>query len=242
MKILSLSLTAFALSGFAFLANADELFELPNGEPPNHLVPTEGFDQRSIDHLSRGGSIQATMIICPSYGGEAVFELVVKIAPEVLKKYHDLLALIPNSEKTFYIRSAVAKKSLRSNPLPLIEQHELEVSVRLASSIQRAWGNMLMLTRYPEKAYIGNDGLTIQFGASAGNLGFLRGEIWSPELGLPAEIAAFGEKLMEIATKEAPLEKAQEDELVAKLDEFTTRAEKERKAIAGSSAKKLQKK
>ena len=73
---------------------------------------------------------------------------------------------------------------------------------------------------------MGLDGITYEFGVFVRGLGFLRGEIWTPDSGLPAKIAELGGKLQSIASEGKPLTSKQEKELLKELSEFERLATK----------------
>jgi len=94
-----------------------------------------------------------------------------------------------------------------------------EISLELAVAIQRAWGKMLLQTRYPSHASGGVDGVCYEFSVWVRGMGDIYGQTWSPENGLPAEMVSLGESLIGLASDK----KVPEQPLIAKLKAFEDR-------------------
>lgn len=97
-----------------------------------------------------------------------------------------------------------------------VTRTDREISLVFAVAIQRAWGKMLLQTRYPSHASDGLDGVRYEFSVWIRGMGDLYGQTWSPETGLPAEMVSLGEALSAFATNP----KSTEQNLIARLKAF----------------------
>jgi len=221
----------FALLCVTSTLHCQDFLEAEHGSQPNHLVPVSpdysDYRKRVADHLLVTPAEHGLMIGWTSFSGEfaiAVYERDFKL---VLEKHGELFVLVPVSGKSFFITYTQAKESLwysmpenndqKKEKKVEVERRDLEISPRLAVAIQRAWGRTLIRTRYPEKAYRGLDGITYEFGVFVRFLGFLRGEIWTPDRGLPAKMAELGGRLRDFARSAKPITPEQEEKLIEDL-------------------------
>jgi hypothetical protein len=75
-----------------------------------------------------------------------------------------------------------------------VERRRITIPEDFAKAVQEAWLNTLQLTRYTEDQRTGLDGTTLEFWCDG-----LFGQTWSPETGLPAQLADLGRKLGTLA-------------------------------------------
>lgn len=214
--------------------NAAEFFEAEHGAQPNHLTPIDppdNYDRRIAEHLFLTSGRFGRFIARPSFGAQSCVSVHAVISDEAKKKHGGWWA-VPDDEKKYFITITRASESLWYSMAENNDEMETkkvkvtrvdrEISLELAVAIQRAWGKMLQHTKYPAKASMGLDGITYQFSVWVRGLGYLHGETWTPDGGLPAEIASIGNHLGEFAsTKEA-----KEQALIERLRAFEAKIPK----------------
>lgn len=215
-------------------ASAAGFFEAEHGAQPNHLTPIDppdDYDRRIAEHLFLTSGRFGRFISRPSFGAETCVSVHAEISDEALKKHGGWWA-VPDDEKKYFITVTRASESLwysmaenndeKKTKKVKVTRVDREISLELAVAIQRAWGRMLQQTKYPAKASMGVDGITYQFSVWVRGLGDLYGETWTPDGGLPAEIASLGNELNGYAsTKEA-----KEQPLIERLKAFEAKIPK----------------
>jgi hypothetical protein len=219
---------------------AEGFLEAEDGLPPNHLEPVgpdfDSYRKKIAKKLLLTPADHGLMICRPSFTGESAISVYEKISDEVLAKHDNIAVLVPNEEKSFFITYTKAKESLWFSMAEInqekkekeveVQRKDLEISSSLAMAIQRAWGRMLIRTKYPEKSYRGLDGTTYEFAVFVRGLGYLQGETWEPGAALPSKIQGLGVKLRQVAAEGKPLTKKQEEELIKELSDFERLANK----------------
>ena len=111
-----------------------------------------------------------------------------------------------------------------------VKHYKMEISQRLAIGIQRAWGEMLLKTRYPSSSPLNGTGEnTIEFGAFVHGLGFLSGGTHSPRWGVTKRMFELGSQLQAIVKTGADITPDGEDKLVSDLKELEESARKSKK-------------
>ncbi len=80
-------------------------------------------------------------------------------------------------------------------PTEDVSRHQVVVTRDFAMKIRDAWLGVLKLTKHPHKPSLGIDGITFLFYCHCNFVG----EIWTPRIGLPAELFELGRKLGEVA-------------------------------------------
>jgi hypothetical protein len=104
---------------------------------------------------------------------------------------------------------------------------EVSISASLAAAVQRAWAVMLLKTRYPTNRYLGGDGWETEFSVSVQGAGLIHGRAWSPVKGLPKDLMDLGFALTDYCKTPEAQRTKKSDALIARLDEFATRAAKD---------------
>ena len=214
---------------------ADEFLEAEyGGSDPNHLEPVDAHSSAYRENLAKcllvTSSELGLMITLPSFEPESAVAIYGTGATTT-----SLPSLDPDPkpedipEDKFFVTSTKAKQRIPGTVIPddakiEVVRHDLQISKQLAVAIQRAWARMLLRTKYPETSYAGLDGERYEFGLFVRGIGDLKGEIWSPSKGLPAEIVALGKKLETFAEAEKPLSVEGEAELIKELKAFEARA------------------
>ncbi len=199
------------------------------GAQPDHLVPIKPF----IDKYSQ--LIANKLLVTPGDYGRMVF-LPPFRAEYALSVYGDHNAendiLKPRS---FYITLTRATKSIwgsmpENNPEKKQQDFEVEridvtIDKVFAVAIQRAWAKMLLRTHYPNKAYEGFDGYTVQFSVFVLNEGDIYGEIGTPDHGLPKKLVDLGVALAEFCNLSVDQRRSKEREIEVELTAFVKEIE-----------------
>jgi len=248
MKRISINLTVLFYAAVPGLGL--DFLEGERRAKPNHLVPVFSafpeYQKRIADHLLVTSSSHGLMISRPSFRGESAIAIYAKISEDVLAKHENSEVLVPDSEKSFFITYTQAKESLwysmpkrneeKRESKVEIQRHDLQISPSIALAIQRAWGRMLVQTRKPKRSYMGLDGATYEFGVFVRDRGFLRGQTWSPDSGLPAIMVELGEKLRQLAREGKSFTLEQEKGLLKELSEFESLTAKPKQVIEHQGA------
>lgn len=214
----------------------DEFFDAEFGPQPNHLEPIDSHSSAYRKNISKyllvTSSELGVMITLPSFEPESAVAIYGTGSTTTGLPSLDLNPKPENiSEDKFFITSTKAKQripeTVTADDVKIeVVRHDLQISKQLAVAIQRAWARMLLRTKYPEASYVGLDGERYEFGLFVRGLGDLKGGIWSPSKGLPAEIVALGKKLRTFAESEKPLSIEGEAGLIEELKAFEVRATK----------------
>lgn len=217
------------------LVQASTFYEADDGGSPTHLTPVgqrdPAYEKRLRQHLFVSDGSLARLLVRPSFSPESSLAVDVRIPEELVRKYGDR-RLVPDHEQQYFITVSEARDSLwysmASNTddgrerVVEVERSERRISLELAIAIQRAWGRMLQLTRYPAHVSIGLDGTTYQFFTWVRGLGHLQGQTWSPDEGFPAEMVALAQSLRDFTVDQV----GNEAELIARLQDFESRLPK----------------
>ena len=214
----------------SFSAQADDFFKAEYGEQPDHLTPMDyppdAYDQKIIEHLFLTSGRLGRFISRPSFGVESCVSVYEKF-PEASEGHEN--TPIQNGDRTFFITTTQAVESIwhamrhdnkenHENSIT-VTRTDREISLSLATAIQRAWGRMLQHTKYPAKVSLGMDGTTYQFSVWAQGFGDLNGETWSPDKGLTAEMVEIGKALADFSGYKM----ATEEMLITRLKEFESK-------------------
>lgn len=216
-------------------ANAEEFFVAEAGEFPNHLTPVDfwqdSYDLRIAKHLFLTDRRFGLFLTKPSFGAESCVSVHDVIGEEVEKR-HGGWWEVPDDEKTYFITVTQASESLwysmaennqgQKDKKVEVERFDREISLELAIAIQRVWAQMLLLTKYPSKSAVGNDGATYQFSVWVQGLGDLNGQTWSPKEGLLSDFVSLGNRLEKFVREED----SKEDALKEKLRAFEAKIPK----------------
>jgi hypothetical protein len=100
---------------------------------------------------------------------------------------------------------------------------EIPIDAQLATSVEKAWTNVLLKTRYPPGPYLGLDGWQVEFSVFVRRIGTLYGQLWSPSKGVTKELMDLGfalSKYVEASEQERVLMRSK---LMQRLDEIGTR-------------------
>jgi len=167
----------------------------------------------------------------PSFGAEICVSIHAEISDEAKNKNGGWWA-VPDDKKKYFITVTRASESLwysmaenndeKKTKKVKVTRVDREISLEFAVAIQRAWGKMLQHTKYPAKASMGLDGVTYQFSVWVRGLGYINGETWTPDGGLPAKIASLGNDLAGFASTKG----AKEHPLIEKLKAFEAKIPK----------------
>lgn len=212
--------------------NAAGFYEVPFGRQPGHLTPIDyppdDYDQRIASHLFVTDGRLGRMVIRPSFSQESCLSVHEQTSPDIQKKHGGGLSVSEN-KKRYFITVTRASDSLYDSMAEnnddkkvrkvQVTRIDREINLELAVAIQRAWGKMLMQTRYPSRASGGVDGVCYVFSVWVRGMGDLYGQTWSPEKSLPAEMVSLGESLMDFASDK----KTPEQPLIKKLKAFEDR-------------------
>lgn len=76
-------------------------------------------------------------------------------------------------------------------------QIDIPIDSDFSTTVQRAFANVLLKSRYPRNEYMGADGWTVEFSVWITGLGGVYGQAWSPTKGLPKELMDIGFALAE---------------------------------------------
>ena len=232
----------FWITALPFLVVADEFYEVnksvgDNGIPyPDHLIPVapnvlpwqRKYQRRIEDHLFQVHADIAQYVVRPSFGPESCLTIRSEIPKDVEEKFGKFSS-IARKKKKYFLTVTRASESLwysmaenndeKKTRSVKISRIDREISLEFAGVIQRAWGRMLHNTRYPAAVtaqIYGKDGSTYEFSARVSGVGDLRGETWSPQGGLTAEIVSLGDKILGFASKKED----QEEPLLKLLRDF----------------------
>jgi hypothetical protein len=237
LRITSVVLCAVLL--FSRVSARGEFYEVPNGKAPSHLVPPDGgsteykreIEQRLFQERAqknkRKVSPLAIMLKLPSFEPEASLILNEEISHADATK-SDASHLLPGAKKRYVLTVSRAKSSIwgelqrnsgKRKKEVQVERIDREISRELAIAIQRVWAKALHLTRYPSHRSSGLDGTKYVFTVWVHGFGFMEGETWSPEKGLPRELVDMGKSLM-IFVEEDSQTKSTEKSLIEKLRRF----------------------
>ena len=193
-------------------AQATSLYEAEEFVAPNYLTPLRhGSDAGALLLVTEGELAQ--FLILSSFEPDRAIA-VDEIIPKTVRKKYPHWQLVPLHERQYIITATEAKGPLKEGVE--LSRIERQIGHELAVAIQRTWARMLLLTRYPTGSWRGLDGATYRFSTFVRGMGRLEGEIWSPDTGLPAEMVALGEALMEFTVHGVGTEEA----LVARLQAF----------------------
>ena len=233
-----------AICLLAYTVCATEFYEAEHGLPPNHLEPigpqTSQYDRRLAENLCVTDGRFGQMVVRPSFGPEQCFSVHAQIAKEAIEK-HGGWWMVPDEEKTYWITLTIAEESLyhsmqgrneaQTNSTATITRIDKQISLPLALLIQRVWGATLHNTRYPAKAHLGLDGTTYQFSVWVRNLGYLYGETWSPEHGLPRKLVDAGLSIITLV-KAQPSTADAETKLIEQLSQIEKNIQKSEQSSA----------
>lgn len=202
---LLLALTALPIQAATFY-EAEELVK------PTYLSPVRSSSAADGTLLVTKGKI-ATLKVFPSF--EASWAIAIdETIPEAARSKYPHWQLVPLHERLYSITATVAPDEPKeSSQTP---RWERQISHELAVAIQRAWARMLLLTRYPAGVSRGLDGTLYRFSTFVRGMGVLEGETWSPDEGLPAEMAGLGKSIRDLAVNQS----GSEEELIARLQAF----------------------
>lgn len=177
---------------------------------PNYLEPIRAYDDTGYDEAvfkSLIGDAPASlwMIERPSFSREyaVILRREVEYDPNdtrpaplrrVAREQWFVVYATPKEMIWRYKRVDSYQLVLDIEPTKDVETQCIPVTREFAQTVEKAWWNVLQLTRTHEGYYRGLDGTTLQFGC-----GYLSGETWSPKTGLPAMLADLGRKLGTLA-------------------------------------------
>lgn len=153
---------------------------------PKYLAPVNPNDrayEQAIEKLLDGRQGRGTMIYTESPYAEGDFVISVwgkdRSDRDVDHPLNNFLTLIKVSP---------------GKPGEAIRKAEIEtpIDAHLATSIEKAWANVLLKTRYPQGPYLGLDGWQAEFSVFVRRMGTLYGQLWSPSEGLTKELMDVG--------------------------------------------------
>jgi hypothetical protein len=207
---------------------ADPLEIETGGQQPNHLVPirphSDAYAKLLAEKLLLTSGEYGRMVFRPSFSGEFAVSV---YGEDETKNY-------PREPRVFRITLTKAKESIwnsifdkddrRKRPVE-ITRTDVTIDRTFAVAIQRAWGTMLLKTRYPAKAYRGYDGYTAEFSVWVRNAGDLFGEIWAPDHGLPKELVELGHSLASFCEAPPNQRPAKQQSIQQQLADFTRKAQ-----------------
>ncbi len=201
---------------------------------PNHLTPVgprihpryREYWNRFEDHLFQTDADIAQYVVRPSFGPESCVSIWSEV-PKDAEEEFGLFAYVPKERKKYYITVTRVSESLwysiaknnddRKTRSVETSRVDREISLELAVAIQWAWGRLLHHTRYPATALVdGKDGCTYEFSSWVSGIGNVRGETWSPQGGLTAEIVSLGDEISVFASEK----EASEEPLLKLLEDF----------------------
>ncbi|WP_309384592.1 hypothetical protein [Cerasicoccus frondis] len=201
-------------------AKAQEFYRCKMGEFPDHLsplrYPASQYDQLVREMLVVTEGQYGRFLVKPSFRAEYSVSVDAEVAPaDVGKDYRS----IKDEDRLYVLTLTRANKSIWGAMPRDDEPGELEslevirvdrsISFELAVAIQRSWGRMIQLTRYPSQVLVGSDGSNYEFSVWVWAMGFIYGKTWSPDGGLRLGIVELGEDLVQLAEntemQEAPL-------------------------------------
>jgi hypothetical protein len=202
------------------------------GQRPNHLVPIpayepDGYDQAVFHALIGGGLPELWMVCEPSFSPE--YALILRseaLDPKAANRRG-------GEKRKWILEVATATKQIwhkkedRPGVLELdllrdvpVDRKRIEIDEPLAKALKAAWDAVLRLTRYPDEDQTPLGGVMYQFYAHYNRFG----QTWTPtardraillwrflypgppETGLPADIVALGERLMNVVDR-SPVER-----------------------------------
>jgi hypothetical protein len=191
---------------------ANGFFEAEPGDPPNHLTPLDyppdKYDKLIAERLCADGGF-AQFVSRPSFKPESCVSV-----------YGEGRYFVSVTRPSRSIWSSIVNNNSQLPDNVESSRTEREISPRLAIAIQRAWAAMLVHTGYTKTLSLGLDGATYQFSVWITGLGDLYGETWSPKGGLPAEMVALGQALIDY-TEDATMA---EEPLAQRLTALETQA------------------
>jgi hypothetical protein len=177
---------------------------------PNHLEPIRaydhfGYDEAVFKSLIGEASASLWMIERPSFSREYAVILRREVeydsndtrpAPlkRVTREQWFVVYVTPKEMVWRFKRIDNYREELDIRATEDVETQCIPVTRDFAQTMEKAWWNVLQLTRTSADHDQGPDGTTLQFCC-----GYLSGEIWSPETGLPAMLADLGRKLGTLA-------------------------------------------
>jgi hypothetical protein len=179
---------------------------------PNHLEPVGdpkilwGYDQVVFDILVGKPAPELCMVCVPSFHPE--YALILRLAPLRARRSN---GPSPGNSNQWILESATATKQIwhfkenapnYSGKIELdlrkdvaVERNRIAIDESLAVELKRAWQAALRLTRPAEEQYAGADGVTYRFYSGGSS-----GEIWTPEIGIPADLANLSEQLIKLTS------------------------------------------
>lgn len=212
---------------------------------PNHLEPIPPYHPLDIDNTShsyrqavftsligKGWSPSLWMIESPSFSREYAVMLwcTVEYDPNdtrplgrrEIKRKQWVVEHVTPKEMIWRFKPIDGNREVPDiRPTQDVERHRTSIPEDFAKAVQEAWLSTLQLTRYGEARLTGVDGTTLEFCYDD-----LFGETWSPDTGLPAELADLGRKLAKLALSD---EKSKEP-LLKEADSLARKIAKEAEA------------
>jgi len=209
------------------------------GDPPNHLIPvaspSSDYETSVFKNLYVESGHLGRYTVFPSFGAEYSISAYSVIPDQVRAKYKAVRD-IPDSERKYFLTYTAFERNhyanLREgNGANVVTRIDREIDLDFAVAIQRVWGTMLMMTKYPDSYHLGADGATYRFSVFViGSEHDLNGEVWSPDHGLPRDMVEMGESLVNYLNKK----KGNTGDLVTRLRALETKITKANKAALGN--------
>lgn len=104
-------------------------------------------------------------------------------------------------------------------------QIDIPIDHDFATTVQRAFANMLLKSRYPRNEYVGADGWRVEFSVWITGLGGVYAQAWSPTKGLPKELMDIGFALAEYCKAPENERLDRRRKLIQRLQEFAKKAD-----------------
>jgi hypothetical protein len=184
---------------------------------PKYLVPVnpnERAYEQAIETLLHGRQGRGTMIYTESPYAEGDFVISAwgkdrsdRDGDHAINNFLTLIKVSPGKPDEAIPRAEI----------------EIPIDMQLATSIEKAWTNVLLKTRYPPGPYLGLDGWQVEFSVFVRRIGTLYGQLWSPSKGVTKELMDLGfalSKYVEASEQERVLMRSK---LMQRLDEIGTR-------------------
>ncbi len=214
--------THFALIFLSLCASAvaTSFYEAELGAQATHLepidYPPDAYDERVARALFVTDAKIGRIVIRPSFDPELCISI--HSSDSSTSETPEYFITLTAAEESLYY-TMEENNDEHETTLVHIVREDRQISLQLATAIQRVLGKLLHNTRYPSEATMGLDGVTYQFSTWVRGLGTLFGQTWSPDDPLLQELLGICEELA-LFTQDNEI---REEPLIRKLQAIETK-------------------